>query len=132
VKCSFNSRRVCSLVAPFAAAFAAPVAQAHHQPVTGHVVVSPRSALVWTASGREVDRLGPKYVQLRHPITQPPNPPPPTVVKVVRPAGFDWVDAGIGAGVAALTLALVAVVAMLVTRRNRRAALPERAGVARV
>jgi len=68
----------------------------------------------WNASPLEIDRLGPKHVPLRHPLSSPPA----IVVKVVRPAGFNWVDAGIGAGVASLTLALAAGLAMFVTSRR--------------
>ena len=55
---------------------------------------------------------------------------PVSVVKVVRPRGFDWGDAGIGAGVASLTLALMAALAMLVTRRGRRTIVGERSELA--
>jgi hypothetical protein len=51
---------------------------------------------------------------------------PVRLVKVVRSGGFDWADAGIGAGIASVTLALVAVVAMFVTRRTRKTIVPER------
>jgi hypothetical protein len=113
------------LAAISAAGFAAPVAQAHHAAsASSDAVVRPAS--VWTASGREVDRLGPKYVPLQHPITSQPA----AVVKVVRPAGFDWADAGIGAGVTGLVLALVAALAVLVTRRSGRTVVPERGDLA--
>jgi hypothetical protein len=92
----------------------------------------------WNASPLEVYRLGPKYVSLYHPMFAAPveaDRPGPTaagtaiasarhdampvsVVKLVRPAGFDWGDAGIGAGVASLTLALVAMLVMVATRRR--------------
>jgi hypothetical protein len=101
---------------------------------------------MWLASSLEIDRLGPKHVPLHHPYSAAPvdaNRPGPTaaetaianarhdampvsVVKVVRPTGFDWGDAGIGAGGASLTLALVAMLALLVTRRSRRTLVPER------
>jgi hypothetical protein len=55
---------------------------------------------------------------------------PVRVVRVVGPAGFDWADAGIGAGVASLTLALVAALAMLVSRRSRRTIVRERSELA--
>jgi hypothetical protein len=104
----------------------------------------------WNASPLEIDRLGPKYVPLHHPQSAAPidvNRPGPTeagtaianarhdampvsVVKVVRPAGFHWADAGIGAGVASLTLALVVSLTMLVTRRSRRTIAPERSEIA--
>jgi hypothetical protein len=101
---------------------------------------------MWLASSLEIDRLGPKHVPLHHPYSAAPvdaNRPGPTaagtaianarhdampvsVVKVVRPTGFDWGDAGIGAGGASLTLALVAMLALLVTRRSRRTLVPVR------
>jgi hypothetical protein len=96
-----------------AAAVTAPGAQAQHAPPPS-ANASVQSA-VWTASDREVDRLGPKYVPLQHPISLQPA----TVVKVVRPAGFDWTDAGIGAGVTGLALAaLSAALGLLVSRRS--------------
>jgi hypothetical protein len=105
---------------------------------------------VWTASSLEIDRLGPKYVPLHHPYSATPveaDRPGPTaagtaianarhdampvsVVKVVGPSGFDWGDAGIGAGVASLTLALVAALAMLVTRRSPSTLVPEQGELA--
>ena len=106
------------------AASAAPAAQAYHAPAehttTATTPVSvgeghSRAGQVWRAKGREIDRLGPKYVPLEHAI----DPAPVTVVKAVRPVGFDWGDAGIGAAAASLTLALVAATALLITRRHR-------------
>jgi hypothetical protein len=104
----------------------------------------------WNASPLEIDRLGPKHVPLHHPNPAAPidaNRPGPTaagaaianarhdgmpvsVVKLVGPRGFDWGDAGIGAGFASLTLALVAALAMLVTRRSRRTIVRERTELA--
>jgi hypothetical protein len=114
-------------VALAAAALAAPAAQARH--ATGEEVKANSSASSpsvasttgyapnqWNASGREVDRLGPKYVPLHHPL----SPAPVNVVKVATPGGFDWADAAIGAGVSGIALALVAGLALLVTRRSRR------------
>ena len=102
-----------------AAAFVAPAAQAYHAAAehtttTAQQTPAPGRSM-WKASGREIDRLGPKYVPLQHPIA----PPPATVIKAVRPVGFDWGDAGIGAAFASLALALVAAFALLVTRRKR-------------
>jgi hypothetical protein len=119
------------LVAFAAAAFAAPAAQARHGETPG--ATAPRQSLLgaashgdsaaqWNASPLEIDRLGPKHVPLRHPV----SPPPATVVKVVSSIGFDWGDAGVGAGVASLTLALVIGLTMFVTRRSRRTIAPER------
>jgi hypothetical protein len=107
------------------AVFAAPVAQARHAPGEDPGATAPRqslpdaaspgdSATQWNASALEIDRLGPKHVPLRHPVSRPPT----SIVKVVRPAGFDWADAGIGAGVASLTLALAAGLGMFVTSRK--------------
>ena len=101
------------LAVMFAAAVTAPGAQAQHAP-PANTNAFLQSATVWTASDREVDRLGPKYVPLQHPISLQPA----TVIKVVRPAGFDWTDAGIGAGVTGLALALIAALGLLVTRRS--------------
>jgi hypothetical protein len=110
-----------------AAALVAPAAQAHHAPA-GHATASPSSASTWTASGREVDRLGPKYVALRHAIVDPVPATvvkaPAAVVKVLKPAGFNW-DAAIGGGIAGV-VAVVAVLTVSLTRRSRSAALPER------
>jgi hypothetical protein len=99
----------------------------------------------WHASQLEIDRLGPKYVALHHPQSAAPadaNRPGPTaagtaianarhdampvsVVKVVRPSGFDWAAAGIGAGATGVALTLTAALAMLVTRRRRASAVPK-------
>lgn len=134
---SFSRQRVkCLCVALAAAAFAAPAAQARHAPGEDPATTSPRHSLPgapakghaptrWNASPLEIDRLGPKHVALQHPLS-----PPTTVVKVVSPVGFDWADAGIGGGVASLTLALVAMLAMLVTRRSRRTIASERSELA--
>lgn len=131
------------------AASAAPTSQARHAPGEDRKA-SPPLGSWWTASSLEIDRLGPKYVPLHHPQSAAPvdaNRPGPTaagtaianarhdampvgLVRVVRPSGFEWADAGIGAAVASLTLALVAVVAMLVTRRTRGTIVPERREVA--
>jgi hypothetical protein len=118
-------RRRWVMVTLAAAAFAAPAAQARH--ATGEDATtssSPQSLSAasakgygpnqWNASGREIDRLGPKYVPLHHPL----SPAPVSVVKVVTPGGFDWADAAIGAGVSGIALALVAGLALLVTRRR--------------
>ena len=125
---NFSRRRLrWVIVALAAAAFAAPAAQARH--ATGEDVEatssSPSTSVAsttgyapnqWSASGREIDRLGPKYVPLHHPL----SPAPVSVVKVATPGGFDWADAAIGAGVSGIALALAAGLALLVTRRSRR------------
>ena len=149
---SFNRRGPRWVMVAFAAAaFAAPAAQARHAPGEDPATTNPRHSLPgapakghaptrWNASPLEIDRLGPKYVSLHHPMFAAPveaDRPGPTaagtaianarhdampvsVVKVIKPSGFDFGDAGIGAGVASLTLALVAMLVMLVTRRSRR------------
>jgi hypothetical protein len=50
---------------------------------------------------------------------------PVSVVKVVRPSGFDWAAAGIGAGATGVARTLTAALAMLVTRRRRASAVPK-------
>jgi hypothetical protein len=134
----FSRRRLrWILVALAAAAFAAPAAQARHAPGEDATTSSSPHSLSaasakgyapnqWNASGREVDRLGPKYVPLHHPL----SPAPVNVVKVATPGGFDWADAAIGAGVSGIALALVAGLALLFTRRSRRAGVPERSELA--
>jgi hypothetical protein len=119
---SFSRRVVCLSVALAAAVLMAPLAQANHGP-RARATAPSSSASTWTASGREIDRLGPKYVPLQHPIaTAPTNVTAPApVVTVVRPVGFDWADAGIGAATTALALAVVATLALVITRRNRKA-----------
>jgi hypothetical protein len=102
-----------------AAVLAAPTAQAHYAPAE-HATASLPRASTWTASGREIDRLGPKYAALQHSISAPA---PATVVKVVEPAGFNWDDAAIDGGVA---VAIVAAVTVFLTRRSRPTVLPER------
>jgi hypothetical protein len=126
VNSSFNRRHLrLVMVALAVAVFAAPVAQARHAPGEDPGATAPRqslpvaaspgdSATQWNASALEIDRLGPKHVPLGHPVSRPPT----NIVKVVGPAGFDWADAGIGAGVASLTLALAAGLGMFVTSRR--------------
>jgi hypothetical protein len=138
----------CLSAALAAAAFAAPAA-AHHAPAE-EASKSVPPASVWTASSLEIDRLGPKHTPLHHPYSAAqieasrPGPTaagtaianarhdalPVSVTKVVRPSGFNWGDAGIGAGVACLTLALVAGLALLLTRRSQRKSVPERSELA--
>ena len=159
---SFNRRGPRWVMVAFAAAaFAAPAAQARHAPGEDPATTNPHHSLPgasarghaptrWNASPLEIDRLGPKYVSLHHPMFAAPveadwpgptaagtaianarhDAMPVSVVKVVVPSGFDWADAGIGAGVASLTLALVAMLVMLVTRRSRRTIAPERSELA--
>jgi hypothetical protein len=78
--------------------------------------------LTWTASGREIDRLGPKYVALQHAIAPPVAP---TLVKAVEPAGVNWDAAAIGGGATAVAVALIAVLTVVLTRRSRRGASVE-------
>jgi hypothetical protein len=124
VNSSFSRGRII-IVAVTASALAAPAAQAYHVPSDRGVASSSTSA-TWTASSREIDRLGPKHVPLQHPIARAPI----TVVKVVKPAGFVWADAAIGAGVAGLALAVVAALTLAITRRGRKPGVPERSKLA--
>lgn len=130
---SFSRRGLrCVMVALAAAAFAAQAAAAGHARGEDPTATAPRhapngadlqSSAVngWSASPLEVDRLGPKHVPLHHslPVTSV------NVVKIVRPGGFDWADAAVGAAVSGLAVTLVAALAMLVTRRSRKPRLPE-------
>jgi hypothetical protein len=79
----------------------------------------------WNASPLEIDRLGPKHLPLHHPDAMPVS-----VTKVVKPSGFDWGDAGIGAGVSSLTLAVIAGLALLLTGRSQRKSVPEQSELA--
>jgi hypothetical protein len=56
--------------------------------------------------------------------------PPTRIVAVPSAEGFDWADAGIGAGVASVTLVLTAGLAVVVTRRSRRTSRAERSELA--
>jgi hypothetical protein len=108
-----------------AIAVATPVAQARHAPgEDGNTAAPPAS--VWTASALEIDMLGPKRVPLSHAYSATPVMASRSFTEVVRPSSFDWGDAGIGAGVSSLTLALVAGLALLVIRRSQRKSVPER------
>jgi hypothetical protein len=111
-----NARRIFRTLTVIvtAAAIAAPVACAHHAPGEN----AARSAPTTTVTGIEVDRLGPKYVALHRPSTRPPV----ATVRVVG-NGFHWRDAGLGAGVAAIGLGLVAAILVAQMRRARRSAL---------
>jgi hypothetical protein len=110
-------RTKCLSLALAAAALAAPAAHARHAPAD-RATASPSSALTWTASALEIERLGPKHVPLQHLV----SPPPTTVVEVGRPTGFHWADASVGAGVTGLALAVVAALGLVVTRRSKRTA----------
>jgi hypothetical protein len=102
-----------------AAALVAPAAQARHAPVE-HATASPPSVSMWTASGGEIDRLGPKHIALQHPIAVPA---PTAVGKVLKPAAFNR-GAAIEGGIAGV-VAVTAVLTMFLTRRSRSAALPQ-------
>jgi hypothetical protein len=116
-----------AVVVLVAATLAVPIAQARHAPSeNAKATPTPASVVSAPSSNFEVDRLGPKNVALHRPQAAAPV----SVVRVVRPGGFDWADAGIGAGAAGLALALVAAVATLVTRRSRVTALPEQGELA--
>ena len=93
-------------VAVFAAAFASSAAYAKHGPEE-HATASSGSTSTWVATGREIDRLGPKYLPLQHAVVARPSAAV-EVVRVVEPNGFDWRDAAIGAGVAAIATAALA------------------------
>jgi hypothetical protein len=124
VNSSFSRGRII-ILAVAASALAAPAAQAYHVVPSDRGTASSSSA-TWTASRREIDRLGPKHVPLQHPIARAPI----SVAKVVKPAGFVWADAAIGAGVAALALAVVAALMLAITRRVRKPIAPERSKLA--
>jgi hypothetical protein len=116
----------CLSVALAAGAFAAPGANAQHAPAENRTTAVPAPS-VWTASSLEIDRLGPKHALLQHPYSAAPAEPSqsgPTAV-----GGFDWGDAGIGAGVGSVTVVLVAGLALLLTRR-RGTNVPERSELA--
>jgi hypothetical protein len=125
VNSSFSRGRII-IVAGVAAALAAPAAQAYRAP-SDRGTASSSSSATWTASSLEIDRLGPKHVPLQHPIARAPI----TVVKVVKPAGFVWADAAVGAGVASLALAVVAALTLAITRRVRKPIGPEQSKLAR-
>jgi hypothetical protein len=103
-----------------------PAAQAHHAPGEDRAATASSEHLTWHASPLEVDRLGPKYVPLHHAVA----PAPVSIVRIVRPRGFNWPDAAIGAAISALVLALAAVLTMLVTRRSRTPLSQERTDLA--
>lgn len=89
------------------AALAAPTAQARHAPDNAAAPPQAPAAAV-------DDRLGPKYVGV-------PNTSAPAAVQtveVVRPRGFQWGDAMIGAGVTAFAIALLGAALLGVTRRR--------------
>jgi hypothetical protein len=100
------------------AVLAPSVGYARHGPL-GHATATGGSTSTWVASGREIDRLGPKQLPLQHAIVAQPTAP--DVVRVVEPGGFDWGDALIGAGVAAGATAAVAAALQMLTggRRGR-------------
>jgi hypothetical protein len=75
------------------AAIAAPAANAHHAP------------------GEDVRASAPKHAAA--------SPAPPTIVKIVRPGGFNWDDAAVGGAVGAATAALL-IVLMVRMKKSRR------------
>jgi hypothetical protein len=109
-----------------AAAFTAPAAEAHHAPSENAKATPAPASVSAPSSSFEIDRLGPKHVALHRPQAAAPV----SVVRIVSPGGFDWADAGIGAGAAGLALGLAAALAMLVTRRSRVTGPPEQGELA--
>jgi hypothetical protein len=61
------------------------------------------------------ERLGPKYVTVVY--SSPSRADPPAAIS--DPSRFDWLDPTIGAGIAALALALLATERVLRNRRGR-------------
>lgn len=106
-------------VAAFASAAFSPVAGYARHGSMGHAMATDGSTSTWVASGREIDRLGPKEIALQHAIVA--RPAAPDAVRVVEPGGFDWGDALIGAGVAAgATAALAAALQVMMGGRRGR------------
>jgi pimeloyl-ACP methyl ester carboxylesterase len=99
------------------AAVASPVAQASTRGA-GASVSSPLSS---------DDRLGPKYVPT---AGSWPAGPPPQAITTVRPAGFDFGDALIGAGAAALLTAAIAGLVVVGPRVKRSRLHPGSTNVA--
>lgn len=104
-----------------AATIAAPVACAHHAAGEDTARRGPTTTVTGAAS-MELDRLGPKHVTLHKPATQPPV----AAVRVVG-NGFHWREAGLGAGIAAIGLGIVAALTIAVIRRTRRPTLSAKA-----
>lgn len=104
--------RITILVLVTAAAFAAAPALAQALPApddrpSSHELFS--NALI-----EQQDRLGPKHVTAHFPSPSS-NPTGP----ISRPAGFEWREGSVAAGIAALALALVAAARLLRYRRGR-------------
>jgi hypothetical protein len=91
------------------AALTAPAAQAMHAPNDTATPSRPTATLAGD------DRLGPKYVQVAKHVATPTSI---GTIEVVKPSGFVWGDALIGAGVTALAIALLGAVTLGVTRRR--------------
>jgi hypothetical protein len=125
VNSSFSRRVLPWVTVALAAAFIAPAAEGHRGPDES-ANATPPPASISRPSSIEIDRLGPKHV----PLHRPRSAAPVSVVRVIRPGGFDWVDAGIGAGAAGFALALIAGLAMVVTRRSRETAALEQTDLA--
>ena len=119
-------RRRIIVAAVATTAVVVPAAQAYYYAPSERATTSSSSAQSWTASSSEIDQLGPKHVPLQHPIA----PARTTLVKVVKPAGFVWADAAIGADVASLALALVAALTLVITRRTHKTIAPEQSKLA--
>ena len=131
------STRTRWLVTTFAvAAIAVPVAQAQSvfpetgQPnPSGTALLSDPVTLVFPETGQpnpSATAVSPDPVAPVFPVTGQPSPSggalaPVQAVQAVRPDGFDFRDAGIGAGIAS-AVALLLAGGMLATRRHRRLA----------
>lgn len=89
------------------AALGAPTAQARHAPDDAAAPSQPPTVAV-------DDRLGPKYV----PAAERSAPAAVRTVELVKPNGFQWGDALIGAGVTAFAIALLGAAMLGVTRRR--------------
>jgi hypothetical protein len=73
------------------------------------------------------ERLGPKYVTVDY-----SSPSSDLQAAIGDPSGFDWLDPKIGAGIAALALALVAAERVLRNRRGRERTQQKRKDLAGV
>jgi hypothetical protein len=109
-----EDRRIFRRLIPWAvalalAAIAAPMAEARHAPAEAELSTSPSGPV--DAATRH------HHPDVAQPLTR--------VIAVTRAGGFDWADAGIGAG-GALGAVLLAGGSVLLVKRTHRRAIPAR------
>ncbi|MGH2796583.1 MAG: hypothetical protein ACRDM0_02655 [Thermoleophilaceae bacterium] len=122
-----RSRRIVrlALVAVSVAALLAPAVQANHQDGDARADAAPTSATATQAEPTAVDRLVAQETARRSDrrVTVLGSQALPETLPAAGASGFDWRDAGIGAGFASAVALLGASAALVIRQRGGMAAL---------